>query len=234
MSHIVLLLSLLLAAAPPCVAQTESQQAPPPAPVDLYAHTLADGLYTNPALGLTVKYPDGWEFIDTAFLHQQDDEDSKKYRDANPLLAEKGVIVNDVSNLFVAQKNASAPVHPMIYLKTQGVELPTVDPGTYFTENEFFASRAVKFLSKPELVTINGNKLSQADIGIKQPKGKPFFARIAVAYLANPTGHLGRYVVFEFLNDSIEQVRHDSEMLQTLQLTTPQPAIFLTPAPAKQ
>jgi hypothetical protein len=229
------------------VSQTASRQSLV-SPVDLYAHTFENRVYTNAALGLTVKFPKGFEFVATELLRRQDAEDNKRYMEELALAAKRklgpsaaqlfhsggdcqvGICVNQFSDLFVAQRVvASGRVSAQIKIKTQAAALGS-GPSAYFGENEFFAREQVKFLSKPQIITLNGNKLSQADVHIKQ-----VFARIVVAFLKNPANNDGRYLVFHFLSeDSIEQAQRDSEMLQTLQLSSPQAALFAASSPAEK
>jgi hypothetical protein len=243
LSRLFLLFSCFLAVAAQSVSQTASRQSLVSS-VDLYAHTFESRVYTNAALGLTVKFPKGWEFVSTEQLRRQDAQDNKRYMEAlaakrkpGPSGAQQfhsggdchvGICVNQFSNLFVAQRVvASGHVSAQIKIKTQAAALGT-GPSAYFWENEFFAGEQVRFLSKPEIITLSGNKLSQVDVRIEH-----VFARIVVAFLKGHANKDGRYLVFHFLSeDSIEQAQRDSEMLQTLRLSSPQAAPFgdLNPA----
>jgi hypothetical protein len=245
MSRSVLILPLFAALSVAAIAQTAPSKSPS-APVDLYAHTLENRVYTNPALGVKVTFPDGLDFVDTEVLRKKDAEDEEKYRQS---LSKKvrpemiqivrsggdpdvGIMFTVTSNLFVAQNKG--PQGLMIYLKTQpgGVSFGAASnsgnsASEYFQDNEFFKSKSVKFLASPAMVTVNGNNLSQADMRIKEQGGKTIFSRIAVVYLANPHSGVGQYAVFEFVSESsIEEAQHASQMLQTLQLTAPPAALF--------
>jgi hypothetical protein len=242
----VLLLSWFLVVAAQSVSQTASPQSLV-LPVDVYAHTLEHRVYTNPALSFTVKFPKGWEFVAWELLRRQDAEDNKRYMGAFALTArqepgssgaellhsggdgQSGICVHQFSTLFVAQRAlASGHVSSQIKIKTQTAALGS-GPSAYFGENEFYVGKQVKFLSKPEIITLNGNKLSQADVHIKH-----VFARIVVAFLKDPAGDDGRYLVFQFLSeDSIEQAQRDSAMLQTLQLSRPRAALFSDSRPVE-
>jgi hypothetical protein len=234
--HSVLALSMVFAAVLQAVAQNPSPH-PADSVIDLYAHTFENRVYTNPALGITVTYPEEWTFLDTQLLREKDAEAAKQSKEAliarlgpnGAQLVNSGVVrVAEVANVVVARKGtaASGLATGSIYLKTTAGGVSFVGPSGYFQENDFFMGKEVKFLKGPQDITINGIKLSQADIRIKQAAGKPLFARVDVALLENPEGGLCRYVIFQFVENSIEEAQRDSEMLQSLQLSQPKPALF--------
>lgn len=226
-----LLLSMCLIAVSATNSQTSSQDTSA-APADLYAHTMNNGVYTNPALGISLTYPDGWEFVDTELLRQQDAESARKYSEANPIFADKGITVINTSNVFVAQQNPSAPVHPQIYLKTQLTYLPWAQPAAYFSENPFFGSKGVQFLGRIESSMKGGRQFAHACIRVKAAKEKPFFACVLSTVIDSPSKDSSRFVVFQFLSPDLEQAQHISAMIDTIQFSAPQAGAFPPASPA--
>jgi hypothetical protein len=222
---------LFLAVETQSISKTATLQ-PSASQADLYAHSIENGVYTNPALGINVKFPDGWTFLDTELLRKEDDERSKEYREANPIYADKGITLIETSNLFVAEQNPSAPVHPEIHLKTQLTDLPGEQPGAYFSENPFFESKGVQFLEKVESSVKGGRPFAHACVQIKAPKAKPLYACVLATVIDSPSKDWSRFVVFQFLSPDLDQARRNAEMIDTIQFSAPTSGAFPLPPPA--